>query len=62
MLIPETSMFNSNIKASEEKWLVDLIDNKFKLAEEHARIEQYEMDSLYVLVGALRVMELEGIF
>ncbi len=59
---PETSMFNSNIKASEEKWLVDLIDNKFKLAEEHARIEQYEMDSLYVLVGALRVMELEGAY
>ena len=59
---PETSMFKSNIKASEEKWLVDLIDNKFKLAEEHARIEQYEMDSLYVLVGALRVMELEGAY
>jgi SOS-response transcriptional repressor LexA len=58
----EKSILNTKIKASEEKWIVDLIDSKFIIAEGQPRIEQHEMDSLYVLVGALRVLELEGAY
>lgn len=56
------SLLNTKIKASQEKWLVDLIDERFSQAEAEAKITQYEMDSLYVLVGALRVLELEGAY
>ena len=51
-----------NISASDEKWLVKIIDAKFKLAEHAGRIEQQDMDSLYVLVGALRVLGLDGAY
>lgn len=56
------SLLNTKIKASQEKWLVDLIDERFKEAEAQPKIAQYDMDSLYVLVGALRVLELEGAY
>ena len=56
------SLLNTKIKASQEKWLVDLIDERFSQAEAEAKITQYEMDSRYVLVGALRVLELEGAY
>lgn len=56
------SLLNTKIKASQEKWLVDLIDERFKEAEAQSKIAQYDMDSLYVLVGALRVLELEGAY
>ena len=51
-----------NISAGDEKWLVKIIDAKFKLAEDAGRIEQQDMDSLYVLVGALRVLGLDGAY
>jgi SOS-response transcriptional repressor LexA len=52
----------SDIKSGDEKWLVKIIDAKFKIAEEQTHIEQQEMDSLYVLVGALRVLGLDGAY
>lgn len=47
------------IKASEEKWLVSRVDLQFSQAEQ-GRLDQKQIDELYVLVGALRVLGLEG--
>lgn len=52
----------ADIKAGDEKWLVKIIDTKFKIAEEQNKIEQQDMDSLYVLVGSLRVLDLDGAY
>lgn len=48
------------IKPSEEKWLIDKIDYHFRQAESAQSVSQVEIDGLYVLVGALKVLGLEG--
>lgn len=48
------------IMEAEEKWLVDHIEARFALSEVKDTISQAELDALYVLVGALRVLGLDG--
>lgn len=48
------------LKASEEKWLVEKIDYKFRQCEDSAQPSEADIDGLYVLVGALKVLQLEG--
>jgi SOS-response transcriptional repressor LexA len=48
------------LKASEEKWLVDKIEIFFKEVEKSAQVTEREIDQLYVLTGALKVLGLEG--
>lgn len=48
------------IKPGEEKWLVEKVDYRFKQCEDSKTVSQVEIDSLYVLVGALKVLGLEG--
>lgn len=48
------------IKASEEKWLVEKIDYRFKQVENMGTPTENDVDNLYVLVGALKVLQLEG--
>ena len=48
------------LKVSEEKWLVEKIEIFFKELEDQKSIEQKELDRLYVLVGALKVLGLDG--
>jgi SOS-response transcriptional repressor LexA len=50
----------SAVKPGEEKWLVEKIDYQFKRCESSEGIEQHQIDSLYVLVGALKVLQLDG--
>lgn len=58
---PKTSTVATNqVKAGEEKWLVDKIDYYFKQAEQNSSLKEIELDQLYVLVGALKVLGLEG--
>ena len=52
--------YTNQVKASEEKWLIELIDAKFEQVNAYSRPPQREVDELYVLVGALRVLGLEG--
>jgi repressor LexA len=47
-----------NATTSQEKWLVELINSKFKGLESNATRSQKEIDDLYVLVGALHVLGL----
>lgn len=54
------SIPTTNIKPDEEKWLVDKIDYRFHLIEQSGSISQTDLDSLYVLAGALKVLGLEG--
>lgn len=48
------------LKASEEKWLVEKVELFFKEAEAAAHLAEREIDQLYVLVGALKVLRLDG--
>lgn len=48
------------LKASEEKWLVEKIEIYFKEAESLPRVPESEMDQLYVLIGALKVLGASG--
>lgn len=48
------------IKEAEEKWLVNHIEARFSKSEIQESITQAELDALYVLVGALRVLGLDG--
>lgn len=51
----------NQVLPTEEKWLVEKVEHSFKQAEAMgAELEQNAIDRLYVLVGALRVLGLEG--
>ena len=48
------------ITASEEKWLVKKIEHYFEQQEAEAAPDQTKIDELYVLIGSLKVLGLEG--
>lgn len=50
----------NQVKPSEEKWLVEKIDYHFKQVEGKPSPAQADLDGLYVLCGALKVLGLEG--
>ena len=59
--IDATKPFYSNqVKVADEKWLVELIEAKFRYVEDFRRPLSKDVDALYVLVGSLRVLGLEG--
>ena len=49
-----------NLNESEAKWLVEKVDAFFKEAELSAQLKDEQLDKLYVLIGALKVLGLEG--
>lgn len=52
---------SNEVKAGDEKWLVEKIEHLFQQVEQMAEgSTQATIDELYVLVGALRVLGLEG--
>lgn len=55
----ETPLKTNTIKVSEEKWLVDKVEHFFTQAEQSA-VPQEQLDELYVLIGALKVLGLDG--
>ena len=58
---PEPTALKSNeVKASEEKWLVEKVEYFISKQESNSQIEQSKIDEIYVLIGALRVLGLEG--
>lgn len=48
------------LKTSEEKWLIQKVELFFKEAETAPAVIEAELDKLYVLIGALKVLGLEG--
>lgn len=49
----------SHITAVEEKWLVDKVNAFFTRLESGAKFDQSELDELYVLVGTLKILDLD---
>lgn len=54
------SLKTNVIAANEEKWLIEKVEYYFSKAESAAEFVSSELDELYVLIGALRVLGLEG--
>lgn len=48
------------ITAANEKWLIDVIEQKFQNVEKAQKIEQKDIDQLYVITGALSVLGFDG--
>lgn len=56
---PESGLKSNLVKPSEEKWLVEKVEFYFAQAEQSA-LPQQQLDELYVLIGALKVLGLDG--
>jgi hypothetical protein len=56
----EAEVILKQLKASEEKWLVDKVELFFKDTEQNPAVTEAELDKLYVLSGALKVLGLDG--
>ncbi len=57
----ETKKITTNqISASQEKWLIKQVDYHFAQIEQEKRPSSQSLDSLFVLVGALKVLGLDG--
>lgn len=56
----EKSLGTNQVKPGEEKWLVKKVEYFFKTVESSSQPQKSKVDELYVLVGALRVLGLEG--
>lgn len=56
----EPRVIPKQLKSSEEKWLVDKIEVFFKEAESSPSVQPVQLDHLYVLIGALKVLGVEG--
>ena len=50
----------NQVKEADAKWLVNKVADFFKLAEADSNLPQAKLDELYVLIGALKVLGLEG--
>lgn len=48
------------VTAASEKWLVNLIEHKFQAVETAKKVEQKDIDQLYVITGALSVLGFDG--
>ena len=57
----EAAKLKSNeVKPGEEKWLVEKVEYFFRDVESSSQPEDKKIDELYVLIGALKVLGLEG--
>jgi SOS-response transcriptional repressor LexA len=56
----ESGITPKQLKTSEEKWLVQKVELFFKEAEAEPAVSDQQLDRLYVLIGALKVLGLEG--
>jgi SOS-response transcriptional repressor LexA len=58
--VAETKVVPKQLKASEAKWLVEKVEQFFKDAENTPALAEQQLDRLYVLIGALKVLGLDG--
>lgn len=56
---PEKIITNT-VNPGEEKWLVEKVEYFFNELEQAGQVAQHHVDRLYVLVGALKVLGLDG--
>ncbi len=58
--VGESKISTNQVKPAEEKWLVEKVDSYFKNLESAGKFEAHSLDELYVLIGALKVLGLDG--
>lgn len=51
---------SNQVTASQEKWLVEKVNHFFVDAEQAARPSEDALDALFVLVGSLKVLGMDG--
>lgn len=56
----EAPLKTNGVKVGEEKWLVAKVEQFFKEAETELSLQQSHIDNLFVLLGALRVLGIDG--
>lgn len=57
----EVKVTSNQVSAGEEKWLVEKVEHAFRQIEETAEeLTESSLDHLYVLLGALKVLGLDG--
>jgi SOS-response transcriptional repressor LexA len=56
----QPKVITKQLKTSEAKWLVEKVEHFFKEAENSPKLIEKELDQLYVLIGALKVLGLDG--
>ena len=56
----QTKVSTNQISEAQEKWLVEKVAYFFKQVEETPTPEKAKIDELYVLVGALKVLGMDG--
>lgn len=57
----ETAPLKTNeVKPSDEKWLVEKVEHFINGLESEGSVDPRKLDELYVLIGALRVLGIEG--
>lgn len=56
----QAKIVTKQLKAKEEKWLVEKVELFFKEVENAPQIIEHELDQLYVLIGAMKVLGLDG--
>jgi SOS-response transcriptional repressor LexA len=58
--VVETPLKTNEIKPGDEKWLVGKVEDRLHEAELAPAVTPEQLEDLYILVGALRVLGLEG--
>jgi repressor LexA len=51
---------SSEVEPGQEKWLVEKVERHFREIEDARELAEGHLDHLYVLVGALKVLGLDG--
>jgi len=55
-----TRIVTNQVKPGEERWIIEKVDYFFSEAEKSTSPTSSDIDQLYVLVGALKVLGLDG--
>ncbi len=58
--LADAKIKTSQVEPAQAKWLVSLVEYHFEQAELSSKPTSQEVDNLYVLVGSLKVLGLEG--
>jgi repressor LexA len=56
----QTKVTSNEIVPGEEKWLVEKVEHAFAQIENLGELAESSLDHLYVLIGALKVLGLDG--
>ncbi|MGH7234371.1 MAG: hypothetical protein ACREF7_02915 [Candidatus Saccharimonadales bacterium] len=56
----KSKLLTNEVTPGQEKWLIEKVEHLFREAEQSALPEASEVDNLFVLIGALKVLGLEG--